>query len=422
MARNLTTKPLDLELMVRRGADLWRDYNESLNYMQDLCVSVMDNPKQLGGLAKYTLLFVRDQRRLARRYLRARYGIKVTPVTYVPGETELRFPPARFPKENRMWPTLTDHARMRGALYGYAQFEILWWSMNYATQQAYKALLCDEIVCSYLTKKYALWGFKGRVVKADRRRNYTAEAALWAYFYVMRNIPIAIGTGASYREGPPAERRLEELAAGMVSSWVRAGIKMYPSLREALADAGDPQDVLAQELPGAVLAELAKLEPGAAQPDPGTMARLDERDGHPGVYKLLVNRVSDHLRNSGSAQKAEAQYRARKEGHEITGTRPKSPERKEGEESLRDSRRPLPQADVDIEDFELSETMRQQLDQLKSWAELVKLSEREAQVHELDMQTNLDTAAIAHELGMPPKKVRDYRSRYVAKFRRVAGL
>ena len=78
--------------------------------------------------------------------------------------------------------------------------------------------------------------------------------------------------------------------------------------------------------------------------------------------------------------------------------------------------------DEDLREFELRETLRQESERLKVWAESAGFSGREAQMHELDMRTNFDTAAAAQAMDVPENKARDYRSRYLAKLRRVAGL
>jgi hypothetical protein len=59
---------------------------------------------------------------------------------------------------------------------------------------------------------------------------------------------------------------------------------------------------------------------------------------------------------------------------------------------------------------------------LQAWAATAKLSAREAEMLELDRETKFDTAAAAHEMGISESKARDYRSRYLAKLRRAAGL
>jgi DNA-binding CsgD family transcriptional regulator len=72
-------------------------------------------------------------------------------------------------------------------------------------------------------------------------------------------------------------------------------------------------------------------------------------------------------------------------------------------------------------DFELKESVRQDLGQLRTWVERAHLSGREQTVYELDMRTDHDTLAIAEELKITPETVRQYRKRYRDKLRKVAG-
>lgn len=208
----------------------------------------------------------------------------------------------------------------------------------------------------------------------------------------------------------------------MLASWVRSRIKVSESLKAVLKEEGNHQEVLLRELSGALLSEIAELESARSEPE-SNEALLDEL-GERGVHKVLVNRVARRLRTSGSAQKAEArEERARKSGHEAAYVSPpRVSKQKEEEEGFRSSRTSPPPADVDIEAFELNETIRQERGQLEGWVEQAKLSGRERQVYELDMQTDFDTNTIACELNIPANKVRDYRSRYLAKFKRAAGL
>jgi hypothetical protein len=74
-----------------------------------------------------------------------------------------------------------------------------------------------------------------------------------------------------------------------------------------------------------------------------------------------------------------------------------------------------------IGEFERRETLQQELNALKGWVEKAKFSEREAQVYELDMRTDHNTAIIARELGIGEDTVRQYRMRYRDKIRKVAA-
>ena len=107
---------------------------------------------------------------------------------------------------------------------------------------------------------------------------------------------------------------------------------MYTSLEAALAEDGNPPEVLRQQLPGAVLAELAELD--ATWSDPEAYAELIEELRVRGVYKVLTNRVSNRLRKSHS------------EANELLKHGWKLAE---------------PETPPAHEDFELRETARQQL-------------------------------------------------------------
>jgi hypothetical protein len=74
----------------------------------------------------------------------------------------------------------------------------------------------------------------------------------------------------------------------------------------------------------------------------------------------------------------------------------------------------------DLEEFELRETFRQELNTVRA-----EFSPRERQVYELDIQTDHDTAAIARELDITADTVRGVRKRYRHKIRgarQAAGL
>jgi hypothetical protein len=74
-----------------------------------------------------------------------------------------------------------------------------------------------------------------------------------------------------------------------------------------------------------------------------------------------------------------------------------------------------------LEEFELRETLRQQLGALPRWIESAHLSEQEKQVYELDMRTDHDTKTSARELGITENHVRQVRKNYLHKLRKAAG-
>jgi DNA-binding NarL/FixJ family response regulator len=77
-----------------------------------------------------------------------------------------------------------------------------------------------------------------------------------------------------------------------------------------------------------------------------------------------------------------------------------------------------------LEAFVHRETLHQELEQLRVWAEQTKLSEQQRQVYELDMLLDYDTRTIARELGITEGHVRQVRKNYQDKIkvtRRAAG-
>ncbi len=91
-------------------------------------------------------------------------------------------------------------------------------------------------------------------------------------------------------------------------------------------------------------------------------------------------------------------------------------------ETLSSSENMLGGSDEDLAEFERQETLRQELKRLEGWIKSAKFSEREAQVYELDMQMDYDTAAIARKLSIDTSTVRQYRKRYQDKVRKAAGF
>lgn len=297
------------------------------------------------------------------------------PLYCPPNDVVPRFPPSRIVNRERARPrTLIEVARVRDMLCWYMVYEILYWNMAYATQEAYKAMIYGEIVASYRSIKNARWGIECRVVARHRRS--PAQAALEAYLFVMRNAPIIYGTYASRREGPPGERRLEEAAAGILSSWVRSGLKQYGDLQKALSEEGSPEGVLIRELPGAVLAEYAEMYAENTDPSSGDQtSALREQVREP--YKELRNRVANRLRTSGGEAERLLQHSAKLA---------------------------QPEADFDLEDFELRETLRQQLRQLEALEQTAGLSPQQMDVWRLAREGK-DNAEIAAQLGVGKNQV-----------------
>ena len=140
MSWHLDKRPLKFEPMVAlsadirrihgkepaepQGADLWQSYNAHLDAMEKLAGEAVDNPILLGKLAKTTLYFVRDQRRLLRRYFRARFGIKIMSTSWLPNEKRLSSPTLHIMDRERARPkTLLEVAYQYDLLYTYMIFE-----------------------------------------------------------------------------------------------------------------------------------------------------------------------------------------------------------------------------------------------------------------------------------------------------------
>jgi DNA-binding NarL/FixJ family response regulator len=188
------------------------------------------------------------------------------------------------------------------------------------------------------------------------------------------------------------EARIRDRALASLAGWVGARMKLAPGweltkvLREEAKDTPFAQwAVLKQliaELPGAVTIEWAALsreEPAA----------------------VLVRRIEAKLKKQG-LQAAKLYRKDRLIGEPLES--------------------PAAGNEDDLEEFEVRETVRQQLNALPGWVEKAKLSEQERRVYELDMRTDHNTQVIASELQLDQDTVRQYRKRYRDKLRAAAGL
>jgi hypothetical protein len=159
--------------------------------------------------------------------------------------------------------------------------------------------------------------------------------------------------------------------------------------------------------------------------------------------KDLMNRVGSRIRRDATKAK-EGSFNAAAHLHAERLVDAVGKLGQQGTKAAEDGgKRPLPPSGVrpfELQEFELREAVRLDVTALKTlveegglqayearvyldvWAERAELSGREAQMYELDLRTGFNTAAAAHEMGVPQRKARDYRSRYLGKFRRVAEL
>lgn len=244
--------------------------------------------------------------------------------------------------------------------------------------------LCLNAIAAHSTFETAWAGIYVATKRAAANSEDPAPAVCEAFFEVARATPVLYGEVAERG----ADSTAKESAAVNLSGWLGTQLSLqYERVRGALdevarAEGRSRYKQFVRELPSTSLTAWSEWRRGEPL-RPGTGNRS------------FVSRASELLAALGSEED-----RLLKHGGKLAEA----------------------EADAALEDFELREAMRQQLGQLESWVKNASLSQREVQVHELDMRTDHDTAAIAHELGIPPKKVRDYRSRYIAKIKRAAGL
>ncbi len=204
-----------------------------------------------------------------------------------------------------------------------------------------------------------------------------------AFFRAMDAEPLILDLVQRNPENPPAAKRVHLIA---LLGWIGSRISFGRNKRLAsvLAEGGALPEQLIRELPGAALIELAEHN---LPSDP--------------YYAALVNRTTGRLEQQGdeAARLARAGKLASEETAEASG----------GDDEA-------------LAEFERQETLQQDIARLRGWAAQAGFSGHEAQVYELDMQTNFDTAAAARGLGVEPGTVRGFRKRYTDKLRRVAGL
>jgi hypothetical protein len=173
-------------------------------------------------------------------------------------------------------------------------------------------------------------------------------------------------------------------------------IRLYSEIEAALLDydtSSTSQQRKREELPGATYTAWNAIQ-------------------QPGHSSTLVDTVSNYLRSSEFG--IEAPKLARK------GELADGPVEESGAE------------DESLEEFELREEARQQIDMLRMLVEKARFSEQEQRVYDFDLRVGTDfaeqsdaTKAAAQELGIEPVTVRVVRKRYRDKLReehRAAGF
>lgn len=275
-------QPLDFDRMISEGADLWRDDTKCLDAAEEFVVAAATDA-QLQALALRARAQVRAERASLRGCLRQRFGVEVVGL---PLGLEARV----IDKELARPKSFADVAELDDTFVSFVTCDTACWAMAFSYKQAWARYAVKATAALWWAEKY-------RAVVPTLPFSSLFKAELLAYFYVRRNAPIAYSAAARLGKGPPAAKRLQEAALGALAAWVRARIRMYPSLKAAIGKGGDPQEALLRELPGAVLTELADLD--AAWADPGKRAEVLHKMGGRGIHKYLTNRVSARMRAYG---------------------------------------------------------------------------------------------------------------------------
>ncbi len=223
------------------------------------------------------------------------------------------------------------------------------------------------------------WSMLDAAVEAKNTNKDPDRAACKEFLLAQRRSYEILAT-VTFPEFMPPEMR--NGIGGVLTGQVGAQISLAHNrrLEAAMGEGGDrPRERLDQELPSAVLCEWG---------DPcDSYSPLLQR-----VARLLESERSEQGRLAWSGKLAD------------------------------DTTDEVGLEDEDVAEFERQETLRQELSQLEGWVQGAGFSAGEAQVFELDMETNFDTKAIAQELEKSPSTVRQFRKRYLDKIRQAAGL
>jgi DNA-directed RNA polymerase specialized sigma24 family protein len=216
---------------------------------------------------------------------------------------------------------------------------------------------------------------------------HLADAVCECYAEMLRSKPrswfVAIET---VRQRFPGVARPEALAEALTGYFIT---QLSPNNNPRLRSALWAEKTMEENLHQALLRELPAESLDA-------WAERGHRD-----LKELRNHIAWRLESLGR----ESSFKDR-----LAETRVEMPETKDEENVL--------------EEFVHRETLRQELDQLRVWAEKTKLSEQQRRVYELDMRLDFDTRTIAQELGIKEGHVRQVRKNYQDKIRetrRAAG-
>jgi hypothetical protein len=378
-------QPLDFDLMITEGAERWRTVGRGIAAAEKLVAAAANDPEALISQAQMTFVFVRAKQEKLQSHLRERFGIEL----YDPvgdGSARVRIRVLNKERLRREVRTVEDVAEFRDVLIGLMTYNTTWWAMLHATRVGTSAWLAKQV--------NARWWARFGVACPVLPPSHASSAALAAYFQVMRSAPIMYAPLIQQTDEPSGLSQLRGAAVGMLAALVRSQLKMHNRLRIALATEGKPQEVLLRELPGAVADELGRLNAAAAGKEEDDTypddLHLIKDDGRRDVVRVLTNRVARRIEAHMSKEASPGAERS--------------------------------SIDEDLEQFERDETLRQQIAELQEWTERAQLSEQQKHVHDLDMETDYDTKAIARTLGITPGHVRKVRHDYQVKIRKAAGL
>jgi len=368
--------------MITEGAERWRDEDRGLALVEKLLTAAMDKSARAEDFARVEVLAdraakqVRAEQARLHSHLRDRFGIEVDDSL----EDGLQI---RVVDEVRARPTtLLEVARLYDVLIGLMTCNAAEWAMADAGRRVTAACLAKIVHARWWAERYRVY----RVIMPTPPISYPAIAKLAAYVNVRRNASVMYAPLTQRGEGPPSERRLEEAALGSLAARVRSPLKMYERLRDALGKEGDPQEVLLHELPGAVMAEVSRLNAADADEYAAFLEDLGKvkNEARRGVHKVLVNRVS-HMLSAG----------------------------------LADEKR----TDTDLEqcsdeEHELATFFDNE--ELRSLIKKAGLSAQELEVFRLSAE--LKNKEIAEKLGRSQNQVAQEKFRAMQKLRRVASL
>jgi len=318
-----------------------------------------ENPRSYASSA---FDFIRSRRRHIRRLLRKRFGVKV-----------------RY-----SWFRSEQYVACRKRLPQYPP----------RNPQEYCNYVQLRFMSDLLRALDVQWGvMHSAYIEAYRSGENPDLAALDALFDLSRLGPV----GASPTTRTEPDDVLREMQAKTVAGWVGSHISLNVNKRLSA--------VLSERTDGSRGANFAELLRNLV---PATVIAWDElrpdEPLRPGSGKTnLVSRAERFLIKEGS-ETAKLKRKGDLKGppgSDIEG------------EGLKDA---------DLEEFELQETLRQQLNELQGWVESARFSEQEKRVYELDLRMDEDTQAVARELGISDGHVRVVRKNYRDKIRRAAGL